>query len=109
MRNRSAFRDREAGKRFETSIGRIIFNNVLPEDHQFVNYVVNKKEIGRLIEECSNRYDVSDMPAILDGLKNAGYHYATKAGITVSVFDATMPPNKAGAACRCRRQGRRNR
>ena len=68
---------------------------MLPEDHQFVNYVVNKKEIGRLIEECSNRYDVSDMPAILDGLKNAGYHYATKAGITVSVFDATMPPNKA--------------
>ena len=91
----SDFETVKAGERFETSIGRIIFNNVLPEDHQFVNYVVNKKEIGRLIEECSNRYDVSDMPGILDGLKNAGYHYATKAGITVSVFDATMPPNKA--------------
>ena len=91
----SDFETVKVGERFETSIGRIIFNNVLPEDHQFVNYVVNKKEIGRLIEECSNRYDVSDMPAILDGLKNAGYHYATKAGITVSVFDATMPPNKA--------------
>ena len=91
----SDFETVKAGERFETSIGRIIFNNVLPEDHQFVNYVVNKKEIGRLIEECSNRYDVSDMPAILDGLKNAGYHYATEAGITVSVFDATMPPNKA--------------
>ena len=91
----SDFETVKAGERFETSIGRIIFNNVLPEDHQFVNYVVNKKEIGRLIEECSNRYDFSDMPAILDGLKNAGYHYATKAGITVSVFDATMPPNKA--------------
>ena len=91
----SDFETVKAGERFETSIGRIIFNNVLPEDHQFVNYVVNKKEIGRLIEECSNRYDVSDMPAILDGLKNAGYHYATKAGITVSIFDATMPPNKA--------------
>ena len=91
----SDFETVKAGERFETSIGRIIFNNVLPEDHQFVNYVVNKKEIGRLIEECSNHYDVSDMPAILDGLKNAGYHYATKAGITVSVFDATMPPNKA--------------
>ena len=91
----SDFETVKAGERFETSIGRIIFNNVLPEDHQFVNYVVNKKEIGRLIEECSNRYDVSEMPAILDGLKNAGYHYATKAGITVSVFDATMPPNKA--------------
>ncbi len=89
------FDEVKAGERFETSIGRIIFNNVLPEDHQFVNYVVNKKEIGRLIEECSNRYEVSEMPAILDGLKNAGYHYATKAGITVSIFDATMPPNKA--------------
>ncbi len=89
------FEEVKAGERFETSIGRIIFNNVLPDDHQFVNYVVNKKEVGRLIEECSNRYEVSEMPAILDGLKNAGYHYATKAGITVSIFDATMPPNKA--------------
>ena len=89
------FEEVKAGERFETSIGRIIFNNVLPDDHQFVNYVVNKKEVGRLIEECSNRYEVSDMPAILDGLKDAGYHYATKAGITVSIFDATMPPNKA--------------
>ena len=91
----SDFETVKAGERFETTIGRIIFNNVFPDDYPFMNYQMNKKEIGRLIEECSNRYDVSDMPAILDGLKNAGYHYATKAGITVSVFDATMPPNKA--------------
>ncbi len=36
------------------------------------------------------------MPPILDGLKDAGFHYATRAGVTVSVYDATIPPTKAG-------------
>ena len=89
------FEDHKAGERIETSVGRITFNAVLPDDHPFINYEMNKKEIGRLIEDCSNRYSLSEMPAILDGLKDAGFHYATRAGITVSVFDATVPPNKA--------------
>ena len=42
-----------------------------------------------------NRYELSSVPAILDGLKDAGFHYATRAGVTVSVYDATVPPNKA--------------
>ncbi|MEQ2957745.1 DNA-directed RNA polymerase subunit beta' [Slackia piriformis] len=88
------FEDHKAGERIETSVGRITFNAVLPDDHPFINYEMNKKEIGRLIEDCSNRYSLSEMPAILDGLKDAGFHYATRAGITVSVFDATVPPNK---------------
>ena len=88
------FEDHKVGERIETSVGRITFNAVLPDDHPFINYEMNKKEIGRLIEDCSNRYSLSEMPAILDGLKDAGFHYATRAGITVSVFDATVPPNK---------------
>ncbi|MFR4999077.1 MAG: DNA-directed RNA polymerase subunit beta' [Slackia sp.] len=88
------FEEHKAGERIETSVGRITFNAVLPEDHPFINYEMNKKEIGRLIEDCCNRYSLSEMPAILDGLKDAGFHYATRAGITVSVFDATVPPNK---------------
>ena len=88
------FEDYKAGDLLETSVGRITFNNVLPEDHPFINYEMNKKEIGRLIEDCANRYSISDMPAILDGLKNAGFHYATRAGITVSIWDATIPPSK---------------
>ena len=55
---------------------------------------MNKKEISRLVEDVCNRYELSDVPAILDGLKDAGFHYATRAGVTVSVYDATVPPNK---------------
>ncbi|MDR2587188.1 MAG: DNA-directed RNA polymerase subunit beta', partial [Coriobacteriales bacterium] len=88
------FEERKAGERIETTIGRITFNNVLPEDHSFVNYEMNKKETARLVEDCCNRYTVSQMPEILDGLKAIGFHYATRAGVTVSVYDATVPPEK---------------
>ena len=84
----------KAGTRLETTIGRIIFNNVFPDDYPFMNYQMNKKEIGRLVEDVCNRYDLADVPPILDGLKETGFHYATLAGITVSVYDATVPPNK---------------
>ena len=88
------FEDRKAGERIETTVGRIIFNDVLPEDYPFLNYEMNKKEISRLVEDVTNRYALSDVPPILDGLKDAGFHYATRAGVTVSVYDATVPPNK---------------
>ena len=83
-----------AGERIETTVGRITFNNVLPDDFPFLNYEMNKKEISRLVEAVCNRYSLSEVPPILDGLKDAGFHYATRAGVTVSVYDATVPPNK---------------
>ena len=88
------YENRAAGERIETSIGRMIFNNVLPEDYPYLNYEMNKSEIGRLVEDVCNRYSLSEVPPILDGLKHAGFHYATKSGLTVSVYDATVPPAK---------------
>ncbi|MDO4533551.1 MAG: DNA-directed RNA polymerase subunit beta', partial [Coriobacteriia bacterium] len=88
------FEDKKAGERIETSVGRITFNSVLPNDYPYLNYEMNKGEISRLIEDCCNRYPLAQMPAILDGLKNVGFHYASIAGVTVSVYDATVPPNK---------------
>ena len=88
------YEEHKVGTRLETTIGRIIFNNVFPDDYPFMNYQMNKKEIGRLVEDVCNRYDLADVPPILDGLKETGFHYATLAGITVSVYDATVPPNK---------------
>ena len=82
------------GDRIQTTIGRIIFNDILPADYEFLNYEMNKKEISRLVEDVTNRYALSQVPPILDGLKDAGFHYATLAGVTVSVYDATIPPNK---------------
>jgi len=88
------FEDHAAGERIQTTVGRIVFNNVLPDDYPFLNYEMNKKEISRLVEDVTNSYALSEVPPILDGLKDAGFHYATRAGVTVSVYDATVPPNK---------------
>jgi len=90
----NTFEDHKEGERIETSVGRIIFNDVLPPDYPFLNYEMNKKEISRLVEDVTNTYDLSEVPPILDGLKDAGFHYATRAGVTVSVYDATIPPTK---------------
>ena len=55
---------------------------------------MNKNEISRLVQDVCNTYSDSEVPSILDGLKSAGFHYATRAGVTVSVYDATIPPKK---------------
>ena len=89
------FEEHKAGERIETTIGRITFNNNVTRQLSLLNYEMNKKEISRLVEDVCNRYELSSVPAILDGLKDAGFHYATRAGVTVSVYDATVPPNKA--------------
>ena len=88
------FDEHKAGSRLQTTIGRIIFNGVFPDDYPFLNYQMNKKEIGRIVEDVCNRYTLSEVEPILDGLKDTGFHYATIAGITVSVYDATVPPSK---------------
>ncbi len=86
--------EHKPGDRIETTVGRIIFNDVLPPDFPFLNYEMNKTEISRLVEQVCNTYSLSEIPPILDGLKDAGFHYATRAGVTVSVYDATIPPQK---------------
>jgi len=86
---------REAGERIETTIGRIIFNRSLPEDFPYVNHEIDKKGISRIVEECANRYATSEMGVTLDELKRLGFHYATRAGLTVSVYDSVIPEEKS--------------
>ncbi|PKQ10250.1 MAG: DNA-directed RNA polymerase subunit beta', partial [Actinobacteria bacterium HGW-Actinobacteria-9] len=90
------FEDRKAGERIVTSVGRITFNRSLPEDYAYINYEVDKKGIGRIVEDCSVRYSTTQMAGILDELKRLGFHYATRAGVTVSVYDALIPEEKEG-------------
>ncbi|MDI6902083.1 MAG: DNA-directed RNA polymerase subunit beta' [Anaerosomatales bacterium] len=90
-----AYRERAAGERIETTVGRITFNNSLPADYPYINHDVDKKGISRIIEECSNIYGTNQMAQILDEVKRLGFHYATRAGVTVGVYDAAVPPSKA--------------
>ncbi|HET6498410.1 MAG TPA: DNA-directed RNA polymerase subunit beta', partial [Coriobacteriia bacterium] len=86
--------DAASGSRLETTVGRIIFNRSLPPDYPYINYEVDKKGISRIVEDCANRYSTNEMSATLDELKRLGFHYATRAGLTVSVYDAKIPPSK---------------
>ncbi len=81
--------------RFETTIGRVIFNRqCLPPDYPFINYKMVKSDIGALVNDCCDRYPLADVEPILDAIKSTGFHYATLAGLTVSVWDAVIPEDK---------------
>ena len=85
----------EHAVRFETTIGRIIFNRqCLPDDYPFINYKMVKSDIGALVNDCCDRYPLADVEPILDAIKATGFHYATVAGLTVSVWDAVIPDDK---------------
>jgi DNA-directed RNA polymerase subunit beta' len=88
------FEDKKASERLETTVGRITFNKSLPADYPFINREVDKKGIARIVEECSNIYTTTQTGATLDEVKRLGFHYATRAGVTVSVYDAAVPPSK---------------
>lgn len=87
--------EKKAGERIRTTVGRITFNRSLPEDYPFINHEVDKKGISRIVEECTARYSTTQMGAILDEVKRLGFHYATRAGVTVGVYDAVVPEAKA--------------
>ena len=81
--------------RFETTVGRVIFNRqCLPPDYPFINYKMVKSDISALVNDCCDRYPLADVEPILDAIKATGFHYATVAGLTVSVWDAVIPGDK---------------
>ena len=81
--------------RFETTIGRIIFNQqCLPADYEFINYKMGSGDVKRLVAECCDRYPQAEVAPILDNIKYTGFHYATRAGLTISLWDALIPDEK---------------
>jgi DNA-directed RNA polymerase subunit beta' len=88
------YTERTAGERIRTTVGRITFNRSLPVDYPYINHDIDKKGVSRIVEDCSNRYSTTEMGAILDEVKRLGFHYATRAGVTVSVYDALIPEKK---------------
>ncbi|MGI6036832.1 MAG: DNA-directed RNA polymerase subunit beta' [Limnochordia bacterium] len=85
---------RAAGDYMETTVGRIIFNQVIPEDIGFYNKVVDRKELGRLVDRLFRRFGNSRTAEILDDIKNLGFRYATQSGTTVGITDITVPEVK---------------
>ncbi len=79
----------------ETTLGRSIFNDTLPADYPFVNYEVGKKALGAIVNDLAERYTKVEVAASLDALKDTGFHWATRSGVTVSIEDVVTPNDKA--------------
>ncbi|NEE46535.1 hypothetical protein G3M55_18170, partial [Streptomyces sp. SID8455] len=70
------------------------FNELLPEDYPFVDYSVGKKQLSEIVNDLAERYPKVIVAATLDNLKAAGFHWATRSGVTVSVADIVVPEAK---------------
>lgn len=91
----------------ETTVGRIIFNEAIPQDigivdrsvpgNEFlfeVDFLVGKKELGIIIDKCIKKHGTTNSSIVLDRIKSLGYKYSTKGAITVSVADVKVPEAK---------------
>ncbi len=86
----------EAGEAvlLETTLGRTLFNDTLPADYPFVNEEVGKKRLGAIVNDLAERYGKVEVAASLDALKDTGFHWATRSGVTVSIDDVVTPDDK---------------
>jgi len=84
----------DSGPQLRTTVGRIIFNSVLPKEIGFINEVVDKAGLKRLISQCIRLLGNEDAAAVADNLKRLGFQYATKSGITISISDLKVPESK---------------
>ena len=94
-------------KLIDTTIGRLIFNQPIPQDLGFVDrsdsdklfdlevdFLVGKKQLGKIIDKCIKVHGTARTSEVLDAIKAQGYKYSTRGSITVAVCDAVIPPQK---------------
>jgi DNA-directed RNA polymerase subunit beta' len=82
------------GKPFETTVGRLLFNSVMPKDYPYLNQEINKKDLSRIISDLIDQYGIDATPPVLDKIKNFGFKYVTYSGSTFGYSDALVPPKK---------------
>ncbi|HSK61595.1 MAG TPA: DNA-directed RNA polymerase subunit beta' [Actinomycetospora sp.] len=77
-----------------TTLGRALFNEALPADYAYVDAEIDKKRLGTIVNDLAERYPTVQVAATLDALKEAGFHWATRSGVTVSAEDVVTPADK---------------
>lgn len=99
--------DTEMYKIIDTTVGKLIFNEQIPQDLGFIDrtnpentfkleidFKVGKKQLGQIFDKCIKVHGVAKTAQVLDKVKAMGFKYSTKAAITVAVSDAVIPPQK---------------
>ena len=77
-----------------TTLGRVYFNSVLPKDFPYIQAKVRKNEMKKIISEVIERYNKAELREFLDAMKNVGFKYGAKAGLSVAMTDVKTPPSK---------------
>ena len=96
-------------KLVRTTVGRLLFNEGIPQDLGFVdrsdpeqmfdpevNFIVGKKQLGKIIDKCIVKHGFTVSAHVLDTIKNRGYKFSTRGSLTVSIYDMTIPEKKYG-------------
>ena len=78
----------------ETTVGRIIFNEVLPESMGFLNEEMDKSRLKDVTAQCYQKLGSEGTSEVLDAIKTLGFHYASKSGITIAINDVEVSPKK---------------
>jgi DNA-directed RNA polymerase subunit beta' len=94
------------GKIFETTVGRLLFNSVLPSDHKFINDVVVQKTLFQIIIDIIDDRGAQAVPAIVDKLKKFGFRYATLSGTTWGIDEVVVPKEKVAIVAAAREEER---
>ena len=81
-------------KVLETTLGRALFNQALPEDYWYVEAVADKGKISAIVNDLAERYPKVEVAAALDRIKDAGFYWATRSGVTVALSDIVTPADK---------------
>ena len=92
------------GKLFETTVGRLLFNSVLPEDFPFLNTEIKQKLIGDIVQDLIAQYGIESVPPVLDKIKTFGFAYATKSGLSWGIDDVKIPEGKKDIVASARKK-----
>ena len=84
----------KTGEIVETTMGRILLNQVLPKNFRFVNDVISKSKLSKIIADCYRQFGHTDTIRLLDRLKALGFEEATRAGVSIGIDDIQIPANK---------------
>lgn len=85
---------RYKGQTFQTTVGRVVFNSILPEELRFVNKNVTNKDLNNLVKDCYMTCGRWKTVKLLEDMKELGYYYATKRASTISIEDIKIPEQK---------------
>ena len=78
----------------ETTLGRALFNELLPDDYPYLDKVMTKGQLSGVVNYLAERYDKDVVASTLDKIKDAGFHWATRSGISLAISDVVVPDTK---------------